>query len=92
MGFAKQEMLREDGYIQWAKTILLKHEAISECEIHSYYEDNLAGDEVFEEAVAEGIEQPIANLTADRIREIFKAAIDDTGMECPGCSANADRD
>ena len=92
MGAAKEQMLREDGYVEWAKTILAKHEAISECEIHGHYEDNLAGDEVFEEAVTEGIERSIGDLTPERVREIFQAAIDDTGMECPGCMAHFDRD
>ncbi|WP_457492089.1 hypothetical protein [Tardiphaga sp. P5_C7] len=92
MGFAKKQMHQEEEYIEWAKSILLSHEAISECEVHGYYEDNLAGDEVFDEAVAEGINSPVDNLTADRIREIFKAAIDDVGMECPGCASNADSD
>lgn len=85
MGFAKHEMMKQEEYEQWAKGILLSHGAITECEVHGYYEDNLAGDEVFEAALAEGLANPIENLSPARIREIFKAAIDDVGLDCPGC-------
>lgn len=92
MGFAKKMLQEREDNIEWAKSILLSTEAISQCEIHGYYEDNLAGDEAFEEAVAEGIKIQNDNLTADEVREIFKAAIQDVGIDCPGCESNADSD
>jgi hypothetical protein len=89
MGMAKRMMMEHDANIQWATGLLIKSGAASECESHGYLTDNLAGEEAVEEAAAEAAANPRAGLSPQEAADLVREAINDIGMECPGCERNA---
>lgn len=89
MGRAKEQMLQREGHIEWAKSLLLDSGSLHECEVHGYLMDNLAGEEVFEEAVTVALVNPPTGYSPQDVRELLQEAVDDTAVECPGCHSNA---
>ncbi len=86
MGQAKRLMMERQENIEWAKGLLAKTGAITECEYHGYYTDN--GDpEAVEEAIKLARRNPPDDVTPDAAAELVREAILDVGDECPGCVA-----
>ena len=92
MGIAKRMMMEHEERLQWATGLLIESGAASECEIHGYVTDDLAGDEATEEAAAKAAANPPAGVTPQEAADLVREAINDLGDECPGCASNASDD
>jgi len=86
MGRAKAMMMEHQENVEWAKGLLARTKAITECEDHGYYTDNL-DDGAIEEAITIARSKPPRGVTPDEAAELVQEAIQDVGEECPGCIA-----
>jgi hypothetical protein len=90
MGRAKAAMMEHHENVEWAKGLLARTGAITECEHHGYYTDNLDPGAI-EAAEKLAAENPPEGLSAHEAVDLVQEAINEVGEECPGCVAR-DRD
>lgn len=86
MGRAKAAMMERDENLNWAKRLLAQTRAISECEVHGDYTDNL-DEEAVEEAAKLAAANPPKNLSAEEAAELVRQAVLEVGDECSGCAS-----
>jgi len=86
MGGMKKLMMERQDDLEWARSLLVKTGAVTECEYHEELTDD--GDpEAVEEAVKLARKKPPHNLRPDQAEELVRAAILDIGDECSGCAS-----
>ena len=74
--------------LNWATGLLVRTQAIYECQNHGYFMDN-DDEEAVEDAVKLAAADPPRGLSPDEAAEVVRNAMGIVGVECPGCASDA---
>lgn len=80
-------MVQHQENVDWAMEKLVEGGAASRCEVHGDIMDDLCGDGIVDE-IADAIKDDDLpkGVTRSDLPKLLQEALDNTGMECAGCS------